>query len=601
MKISDYGVIGNCRSSALVSKEGSIDWCCLPDFDSPSVFARLLDDEIGGHFSIIPVGDYSITQHYVNNTNILSTTFVSASAAFRILDFMPIYRTEESDYYNAPEIYRIITVMMGLPVIKTEYFPRPNYARPTKGSVYKNYIKHIAQEGRYESVYLYTLLSKEDVFNGELITLTGDSFFCITYNQKLIKMTMKRAWLEYQRTKVYWMNWANRTVVFNKYNDEITRSSLLLKLLTYDKSGAVIAAPTTSLPETIGETRNWDYRFCWIRDSSMVIKTFLQLGHTNSAKKFLRFLLGVNQGKQEDIQIMYGLRGEKNLEEKILTHLKGFMDSCPVRIGNSAYSQKQNDIYGVLIDAIYLSFQKFPSTLDTSEELWTFVRSLVAVVTKQWKKPDKGIWEIRGADHHFTYSKAMSWFAIDRGVKIAKMLDRDFYVDEWSSLADTIRDDIMANGWDEEVGAFVQYYGSKNLDASNLLLDEIGFIDAADPRYIRTVMKTRDLLSRDGFMFRYLNEDDFGVPKSSFVLCTFWLVNSLYRIGQRDEALKIFTNILGCSNHVGLLSEHIDIEKKELLGNFPQAYSHLGLIQSALLFNGEEIYFENEIFRFLKP
>ena len=597
MNISDYGVIGNCRSSALVSKEGSIDWCCLPDFDSPSVFARLIDDEIGGHFSILPVGDYAITQQYVNNTNILDTTFVSATAAFRILDFMPIYRTEESNYYNAPEIYRIITVLRGAPVIKTEYFPMLNYARPTKGTVNKNYIKHIAEEGRYESVYLYTLLSKEDVFNGEPITLTGDSFFCITYNQKLIKMTMKRAWLEYQRTKVYWMNWANRTVVFNKYNDEITRSSLLLKLLTYDKSGAVIAAPTTSLPETIGETRNWDYRFCWIRDSSMVIKTFLQLGHTNSAKKFQRFLLGVNQGKQEDIQIMYGLRGEKNLEEKVLPHLKGFRDSPPVRIGNGAFSQKQNDIYGVLIDAIYLSFQKFPSTLDTSEELWTFVRSIVAVVAKHWHKPDQGIWEIRGADHHFIYSKAMSWVAIDRGVKIASMLDRDFYVDEWSTLADTIRDDIMANGWDEELGAFVQYYGSKNLDASNLLLEEIGFIEADDPRYISTVMKTRDQLCRNGFMFRYLHEDDFGVPRSSFVLCTFWLVNSLYKIGHRDEALEIFDNIIRCSNHAGLLSEHIDIETRELLGNFPQAYSHLGLIQSALLINGQDMSFENENFR----
>lgn len=601
MNISDYGVIGNCRSSALVSKEGSIDWCCLPDFDSPSVFARLLDDDIGGHFSILPVGDYAITQQYVNNTNILDTTFVSATAAFRILDFMPIYRTEESNYYNAPEIYRIITVLRGAPVVKTEYSPMLNYGRPTKGTANKNYIKHIAEEGRYESVYLYTLLSKEDVFKGELITLTGDSFFCITYNQKLIKMTMKRAWLEYQRTKVYWMNWANRTVVFNKYNDEITRSSLLLKLLTYDKSGAVIAAPTTSLPETIGETRNWDYRFCWIRDSSMVIKTFLQLGHTNSAKKFQRFLLGVNQGKQEDIQIMYGLRGERNLEEKVFTHLKGFRDSPPVRIGNGAFSQKQNDIYGVLIDAIYLSFQKFPSTLDTSEELWTFVRSIVAVVAKQWHKPDQGIWEIRGADHHFVYSKAMSWVAIDRGVKIASMLDRDFYVDEWSALADTIRDDIMANGWDEELGAFVQYYGSKNLDASNLLLEEIGFIEADDPRYISTVMKTRDQLCRNGFMFRYLHEDDFGVPRSSFVLCTFWLVNSLYKIGHHDEALEIFNNIIGCSNHVGLLSEHIDIETRELLGNFPQAYSHLGLIQSALLINGQDMSFENENFRFIKP
>ena len=601
MNIADYGIIGNCRSSALVSKYGSIDWCCLPDFDSPSVLARLIDKEIGGHFSIIPEGDYSVSQQYVNHTNILETWFKSASAEFRLYDFMPIYRTDETSYYNAPEIYRIISVVRGTPVVRTDYKPALNYARPTSGKVDRNYIKHVTTEGRYESIYLYTSLPKEEVMTGDTITLSGDNFFCLTYNQKLVKMTMKRAWLEYQRTKVYWMNWSNRTLNFNRYNEEITRSSLLLKLLTYDKSGAVIAAPTTSLPETVGETRNWDYRFCWIRDSSMVIKTFLQIGHTNSARKFQKFLLSVNQGKQEDIQIMYGLRGERDLEEKVLEHLSGFRDSPPVRIGNGAYSQKQNDIYGVLIDAIYLSLHKFPSTLDTSEELWTFVRSIVAVVAKQWKKPDKGIWEMRGADRHFVYSKAMSWVAVDRGVRIARMLDRDFYVDEWSELADSIKKDILANGWDEEVGAFVHYYGSKHLDASNLLLEEIGLIEADDPRYISTVLKTKEELCKNGFMFRYIAEDDFGVPQSSFVLCTFWMVNSLYKIGHRDEALAIFNNTLSCANHVGLLSEHIDTGTRELLGNFPQAYSHLGLIQTALLINGEDISFENEIFRFIKP
>jgi alpha,alpha-trehalase len=601
MKISDYTIIGNCRSSALISKNGSIDWCCLPDFDSPSIFAHILDDEVGGHFRILPVGDYTISQQYVSNTNIIETRFSSTDAGFSLIDFMPIYRTDDANYYNAPEIYRIITVLWGTPAIRIEYLPKLNYARPTKGWIDRFYIKHATTEGRYESIYMYTNLSKGDILNGDPIHLVGDSFMCVTYNQKLIRMTMKRAWLEYQRTRVYWMNWSNRTLVFSKYNDEITRSSLLLKLLTYDKSGAVVAAPTTSLPEAIGETRNWDYRFCWIRDASMVIKTFLQLGHVNSARKFQRFLLSVNQGKQEDIQIMYGLRGEKNLEEKILPHLKGFRDSPPVRIGNGAFQQKQNDIYGILIDSIYLSLLKFPSTLDTSEELWTFVRSMVSVISKQWHNPDNGIWEIRGDNRHFVYSKAMSWVAIDRAVKIASILDRDFYVDEWGCLADQIKEDILKNGYDEEVGAFVQYYGSINLDASNLLLEEMGLVDVTDSRYINTVLKTKETLCVNGFMFRYLHEDGFGIPRSSFILCTFWLVNSLYKIGHRDEALEIFNNIIGYANHTGLLSEHIDIESGELLGNFPQAYSHLGLIQSALLINGEEISLENERFRFIKP
>ena len=549
----------------------------------------------------MPEGDYKTSQTYVGHTNILETKFISDTAAFSVLDFMPIYRTDESNYYNAPEVFRIISVIRGTPAVRIEYKPKLNYGSTTAGRVEKSYIKHVTTEGRYESVYLYTSLPMTQVLAGHVIELVGESFFCFTYNQKLIKMTLKRAWLEYQRTKVYWMNWSNRTLVFNKYSEEIIRSSLLLKLLTYDKSGAIIAAPTTSLPETVGETRNWDYRFCWIRDSSMVIKTFLQLGHTNSARKFQRFLLSVNKGKQEDIQIMYSIRGEKDLEEKVLPHLKGYRDSPPVRIGNGAFSQKQNDIYGVLIDAIYLSLLKFPSTLDMSEELWTFVRSLVAVVAKHWHKPDKGIWEIRGEDQHFVYSKAMSWVAIDRGVKIASMLDRDFYVEAWSELAATIKSEIMEKGWDQEVGAFTQYYGSKHLDAANLLLEEIGFIEVDDPKYVSTVLKTRDELCRDGFMFRYLNEDDFGVPRSSFVLCTFWLVNSLYKTGHREEALRIFNNTISCANHVGLLSEHIDTVTRELLGNFPQAYSHLGLIQSALLINGEEISFENERFRFIKP
>jgi len=601
MNISDYGITGNCRTSALISKFGSVDWCCLPDFDSASVFARLIDDEKGGHFSIIPSGNYSVSQDYIRNTNILKTVYSSPEASFEIIDFMPIYRTDETKYYNAPELYRLVRVIKGVPVIRTEYRPSLNFASTTKGYINKNFIKHVTTEGRYESIYLYTNLQKELIFSEKPFSLEENCFFCVTYNQKLVKVDYNRAYLEYQRTKVYWMNWSNRTIDFPRYQKEILRSALVLKLLIYEKSGAILAAPTTSIPEVIGETRNWDYRFCWIRDASMVIKTFLQVGHTNSARKFQNFILNVNKGKQEDIQIMYGIRGETDLEEKVLDHLKGYMDSPPVRTGNGAYIQKQNDIYGVLIDTIFMSLQKFPSTLDTSEELWTFVRGMISVVEKNWSKPDKGIWEIRGPERHFVYSKIMSWVAIDRGVKIAQMLDRDFYVDEWSALADRIREDIFENGWDEQIGSFVQYYGSKDLDASNLLMEEFGIIDAGDPRFVNTVLKTREYLLKNGLMFRYIHEDDFGRPSGSFIMCNFWLVNSLYKTGYKSEAVELFENVLGYANHVGLLSEHIDVQNGELLGNFPQAYSHLGLIQSALLLNGEEMTFDYDYFRFIKP
>ncbi len=601
MLISDYGITGNCRSSALISKYGSVDWCCLPDFDSPSVFARLLDDVQGGHFSIIPEGEFSVSQSYILNTNILRTVFESEAASFEIIDFMPIYRSDEQGHYNAPELYRLLRVRKGIPVLRIEYVPSLNYGSPTKGIVNKNYIKHVTTEGRYESVYLYTNIDRNTVFYGNRFELKENTFLCVTYNQKLIRVDYNRAYLEYQRTKVYWMNWSNRTMNFQKYQSQIIRSALVLKLLFYEKSGAIIAAPTTSLPEIPGGTRNWDYRFCWIRDSSMVIRTLLQIGHSNSARKFQNFILNVNTGKQDDIQIMYGINGETNLEEKVIVNLKGYRDSPPVRTGNGAFSQKQNDIYGILIDTILMSFIKFPSTLDTSEEMWTFVRGMVAIVERNWRNPDKGIWEIRGPERHFVYSKIMSWVAVDRGMKIAQMLDKDFYIDEWKCLAETIRNDVFKNGWDEELGSFVQYYGSKDLDASNLLMEEFGMIDAGDPRYVSTVLKTKEQLLINGFVYRYINDDDFGKPSGSFVLCNFWLVNSLFKTGHRAEAVELFDSLLRHTNHVGLLSEHIDTSTGELLGNFPQAYSHLGIIQSALLINGEELTFEMNDFRFIKP
>jgi GH15 family glucan-1,4-alpha-glucosidase len=248
-----------------------------------------------------------------------------------------------------------------------------------------------------------------------------------------------------------------------------------------------------------------------------------------------------------------------------------------------------------------MSLQKFPSSLDTTEELWTFVRGLVIVVTRKWMTPDKSIWEIRGPERHFVYSKVMSWHAINQGVKIAQMLDKDFYAEEWGKIADTIKEDIFTNGWDEEVGAFVQYYGSKSLDAAILLMEETGIIEAGDPRYVSTVLRVRESLSVNGFMYRYIDEDDFGRPSGSFILCNFWMVNSLFKIGHTEDAIKLFENIMDCANHLGLLSEHINADSRELLGNFPQAYSHLGLVQSALLINGRDIEFTRDTFKFIKP
>jgi GH15 family glucan-1,4-alpha-glucosidase len=598
----NYGIIGNCRSAALVSESGSIDWCCLPDLDSPSLFARIIDEDKGGHFGIVPVGEYRISQKYITNTNILVTSFVNEIDAFEVVDFMPRYNTGENNYFNAPEIYRIIRVLYGKPVIITDYDPKPNYASsPVVHEIQHDFIKSYTVKGRYESVYLYTSLDKNMIAGKKQITLTGESFFVLSYNQKLIDINVHRANLEYERTLVYWLNWSNRARIFPRFHQEILRSALVLKLLTFQKTGAIIAAITTSIPEALGEKRNWDYRYCWIRDSSMIIKTLLSTGHYKSAERFLNFLLSVNEGKHEDIRIMYGIRGEKKLEEKILHHLKGYKNCKPVRKGNSAYIQKQNDIYGILIDAIYLSISKFPATLDTAEELWTFVRGMIAMVTENWEKPDRGIWEIRKESRHFVFSKVLSWVALDRGCKIARIVGKHDYEQEWSILKGKIKDDIYRNGWDPDLKAFTQSYGSKSLDASLLLIEDYGFIEASDPMFVSTVLAIRDNLSEDGMMFRYKNEDDFGKPHNSLIICTFWLIDALCKIGLNCEAEALFEKMLKSANHLGLFSEHINVKTGELLGNFPQGYSHIGLIKAALTINGIKADRGNEQFIFKKP
>ncbi len=602
VKNLNYGIIGNCKSSALVSEQGSIDWCCLPDPDSPSIFARLIDHEKGGHFSIDTQNVYNISQNYYGNSNILITSFKNEFDAFDVIDFMPRYKTDDGYYYNSPEIYRILRVVKGKPVIRIEYFPKLNFAfAETKHEIQQNFIKSFTVEGRYESIYLYSGIPFQHILEDEWIELTSDAYFLLCYNQKLIDININRAYLEYYRTLVYWLNWSNRTRKFSKYQNEISRSALVLKLLTFQKTGAIIAAPTTSIPETLGEKRNWDYRYCWIRDSSMMIKILIDTGHFISAQRFLNFLLTVNQGKHEDIQIMYGIRGEKKLEEKVLKHLSGYRNSGPVRIGNSAYIQKQNDIYGILIDAIYISLTQFPSTLDTTEELWTFVRGMVEMVDRNWDKPDRGIWEIRGESRHFVFSKVLSWVAVDRGCRIARMVNKHSYAELWAGLKEKIRNDILQKGWNDEIKSFTQSYGTRDLDASSLLMEDYGFIEASDPMYISTVLNIKKELCRDGMMFRYKNKDDFGVPHSSLLICTFWLINSLYKTGYATEAVTLFENILKYSNHLGLYSEHIDVETKELLGNFPQGYSHIGLIQSALILNGIIPRIEEEKFSFIKP
>ena len=578
----DYGIIGNCRSAALVSKSGSIDWCCLPEFDSSSVFARILDDEKGGTFEILAEG-YEISQRYIDDTSILVTRFGSGNDGFDVIDFMPRYRKEDDTFYSPPEIIRYIRHTGGKPRFRVRYDPRLEYAQgETRTFIKPDFAISLTETTKFDSLFLYSSFDLRQTIEGEGIELTSDGFFLLSYHEKLFTPTLRAMRIEFERTKVYWLNWSQKTPTYRKYNDEILRSAITLKLLSYEKTGAVLAAVTTSLPETIGEVRNWDYRFCWIRDASMVVSVLSGIGHKVMAQRYLQFVIDLVPDKDEKLQIMYGINKEKTLTESTLDHLSGYLGSTPVRVGNAAYTQRQNDIYGILMDVIYQQFLHFSNDIQNGEEMWDITKGIVWVVGKHWHEPDKGIWEFRTEERHFTFSKVLCWTAIDRAIRVAEILGKRSKAAKWKPLADEIRAEIMKNAWNDDVQAFTQSYGSSDLDASVLLMESYGIIDAHDPQYVSTVRAVERELSHDGLLYRYKNKDDFGMPSSSFTICTLWFINSLYKIGDRGRAEVWFNKLLSYGNHLGLFSEDIDFKTKRLLGNFPQAYSHLALIETAI-------------------
>ncbi len=582
MENLDYGIIGNCRSAALISKYGSIDWCCLPEFDSSSVFAKILDNEFGGSFSIEATG-YSVSQSYLGHTSILVTRFEDGDNCFEIRDFMPRYLREDGTSHSPPEIIRYVRLLRGTPAFSVKYDPKLEYAlNPTKTHVKSDFIVSLTDTARFDTLYLYSSFSPEDIASGNTIVLESDGFFLVSYNEKIFRPTLENARLDFERTKVYWMNWSGKTPTYQKYSEQIKRSAITLKLLSYEKTGAILAAATTSLPETIGEVRNWDYRFCWVRDASMVIKVVSGLGHKQMARNYLQFIVDLIPDKDEKLQIMYGINKEKILTEEILEHLSGYEGSRPVRIGNAAYTQRQNDIYGILMDVIHQQFTIFTTGIENGEDLWNITKGIVWVVSQHWQEPDKGIWEFRTEERHFTFSKVLCWTAIDRAVKVAQILGKNRKAEKWAALADVIRDEIHQKAWNPAVGAFTQSYGSADLDASVLLMETYGFIEPNDERFVSTVRAIGRELSNDGLLYRYKNRDDFGLPSSSFTICTFWYINSLYKIGDRRLAEAHFNRLLSYSNHLGLFSEDLDFKTKRLLGNFPQAYSHLALVETAI-------------------
>ncbi|OGP08597.1 MAG: hypothetical protein A2048_08925 [Deltaproteobacteria bacterium GWA2_45_12] len=572
-----YGIIGNCKTAALISRDGSIDWLCMPRFDSHSTFAALLDSQKGGKFQIATPSSPQIIQTYLPETNILQTEFDQGEHAFAIIDFMPRFRSGQG-YCKPLEIHRILKPLRGKPTFRVLFEPKLDYARgETTITAYENLIT--AHKG-FETLFLYSSLPTKKIISGEIMVLDKEEYLLLSYHEKMDAPNFSYSHEMMTKTKEYWEGWSRHCHLPTIGTNMVLRSALTLKMLTYEDTGAILAAVTTSLPEIMGESRNWDYRYCWLRDSSLIIESLKSIGHFEEAGGFIRFLLHLFENKQTKIQILYGIDGRTHLDEQILDHLCGYKNSSPVRIGNNAWLTNQNDIFGEIIYAIYLyyghyQFEKMP------EEVWSLVKFLVGTIAIQWQNEDAGIWEYRNQKKHFTFSKVLSWVALDRGVKIANQLGKIHMAKLWDPIAQEIKKDIQEKGWNPEIGSYTQFYGSRDLDASLLLMRHYGFLQKTDPQWLGLVRACEKKLMKNGFTLRYTHDDDFGTPKNAFIVASLWMAKAFHSIGEKEKALSIFEKITTYANHLGLLSECIDVESGELIGNFPQAYSHLAIISTA--------------------
>ncbi|WP_242452746.1 glycoside hydrolase family 15 protein [Prosthecochloris ethylica] len=586
--ISDYGIIGNMQSAALVSRDGSIDYCSLPYFDSPTVFAALLDDEKGGLFSLQPDHPFSATREYLPDTNILATTFQSADSHAVLFDFMPV-DARDSDNLNDHRLHRCLTVKNGKMNFVLRYAPRPEYATIVPRLSARRH--SIALDTGHIPLTLFHSLDDYSISQPDRGTIElrfslearQNARFQLAWGNSVIEDTERELRCRLQENIDFWHSWLNSCSGLNCMSDavwrhSINRSLLILKLLTFQPTGAIAAAATTSLPESPGGERNWDYRFTWIRDASFTLKAFFALGHINEADHFIRWLhTTYSRYGGSSLNIMYSLRGDNNLEEHSLNHLKGYMDSRPVRTGNLAHTQNQWDIYGEVMDSA-LRLSDYAGKID--EALWPFFVDICNLACRNWRQPDDGIWEVRNGPAHFVYSKVMCWVALDRGIIIAKRFGFDAPVNSWIESRQQIREDILQNGFDSRKNSFVQRYGSTDLDASLLLLPLVNFLPADDPRIQGTIDACMNELMADGFLLRYRSDDGLEGREGGFVLCNFWLIETLALCGRTSEARQVLDTTLEASNDLGIFSEEYDRTTGMMLGNVPQAFSHIGFINA---------------------
>lgn len=581
--LEDYALIGDTHTAALVSKNGSIDWLCLPRFDSPACFSALLGDESNGFWKISPKSkDVTIKRRYRGNSLILETEYETHSGIVRVIDFMAIRDKH-------PEVVRLVEGVKGRVQMQMELVVRMDYGsqipwvKSVDGSL--NMIagpdglslwSYVETEGKDKKTFAHFSISEGQYRPFELVWYPSyeapprplDARFAVEDTQK------------------WWEDWAKKSEYKGEYKDQVMRSLLTLKALTYKPTGGIVAAPTTSLPEQLGGVRNWDYRYCWLRDATFTLLSFISAGYDEEASAWREWLLRAVAGDPEEMQIMYGVGGERSLREYEIEWLGGYESSKPVRIGNAAYDQFQLDVYGEVIDAI---FQARRTNMAPDPSAWELEKTIIGFLETAWQQPDNGIWEVRGSRKHFTHSKVMAWVAFDRAIQSVEKFGLDGPIDKWKKIRQQIHDQVCEKGFDKERGTFTQYYGSKSLDSACLMIPLVGFLPPKDQRIKGTVDAIQRELCKDGFLLRYSvssaevqQVDPLPGQEGTFLPCSFWLADVLALIGRKKESETMFKKLLSLTNDLGLISEEYDTINNRLIGNFPQAFTHISLINTAM-------------------